>query len=291
MDGDFWGTGGYFHSTVPVTCLAESHDHLPGDSNYACQRMLNRLIAEVRRRHPGIYVIMCRPPMDLGVWSQQNVDACFTLIESGTSGSNVVGGDEIRTASRIRVHHQFFPHWLDQSLLFPSYAGDPHPNHKPAWPSERIDYIMLSALSCSPNLLMYLPTKTGIPDADKAEIRKWLEWGRKNVEYLFVRHDLFDWPGLGRVDGSAHFRDDHGIVFLFNPERTAHTAEFDLTPEATGFAGEAPVEVWQEYPASVHRENHAPGATVRWQVPAESAVVLRVAPAEHHAVGSENSLL
>jgi hypothetical protein len=31
-----------------------------------------------------------------------------------------------------------------------------------------MDYIMLSALSCSPNQLYYLPTKTGIHDPDKA---------------------------------------------------------------------------------------------------------------------------
>ncbi len=162
MDGDFWGTGAYFHTTLPVTCLAENHEHLPGDANYACQRRLDRLTAEVRRRYPGAYIVMCRPPMDLGVWAQRNVDACFTLIESGTGGSNIAAGNEVRTASRIRVHHHFFPHWLDWSLLFPSYAD---PKHVPAWPSAHIDYLMLSALACSPNLLLYLPTKTGIPEA------------------------------------------------------------------------------------------------------------------------------
>jgi hypothetical protein len=275
MDGDFWGTGAYFHSTVPVTCFAGDHGHVGGDANYACQRALSGLIAEVRRRYPGIYVIMCRPPMDLGVWAQRNVDACFTLIESGTGGSNIVGGDEIRSASRIRVHHQFTPHWLDQSLLFPSYAS---PEHVPAWPSAHIDYIMASALSCSPNLLLYLPTKTGIPAADKAEIRKWLQWGRRNTEYLMVRHDLFDWPDPGRVDGSAHLRGDHGVVFLFNPAAAASQAELSLTPECVGFVGQARVEVRQEYPSSDRHETHAPGDTVRWPVPAESAVVLRVGP-------------
>jgi hypothetical protein len=273
MDGDFWGTGAYFNTTLPVTCLAENHDHLPGDSNYACQRMLQRLIDEVRRRYPGIYIVMCRPPMDLGVWAQRNVDACFTLIESGTGISNVAAGDEVRTASRIRVHHHFFPHWLDQALLFPSYAG-----HVPAWPSTKIDYLILSALSCSPNLLMYLPTKTGIPEADKVEIRKWLDWGRANVKYLLVRQDLFDWPGKGKVDGSAHFIGDCGLIFLFNGTKEEKTAEFALTAESTGFMGAAPVEIRQDYPAAVRRETYRPGATVTWTVPAETAVVLRITP-------------
>lgn len=25
-------------------------------------------------------------------------------------------------------------------------------------------------------------------------------------QYLLVRHDLFDWPGKGKVDGSAHLK-------------------------------------------------------------------------------------
>jgi hypothetical protein len=273
MDGDFWGTGAYFHSTLPVTCFAENHEHLPGDSNYTCQRRLDRLIAGVRRRHPNIYIAMCRPPMDLGVWANRHVDACFTLIESGTGGSNLAAGDEVRTASRLRVHHHFFPHWMDWSLLFPSYAGEPYPE----WPRGHIDYLMLSAMSCSPNLLLYLPTKTGIPAADKAEIRKWLAWGRANVEYLLVRHDLFDWPGKGKVDGSAHLVDGEcGLILLFNPSDEEQTAEFALTPESTGFTATRPVEISQEYPTSGRRETCRPGATASWPVPPETALVLRV---------------
>lgn len=272
MDGDFWGTGAYVNTTIPVTCLAEGHDHLPGDSNYACQRRLDRLIAEVRRRHPEIYIAMCRPPMDLGVWANRHVDACFTLIESGTGGSNIAAGDEVRTASRIRVHHHFFPHWLDWSLLFPSYAGEPYPQ----WPAGHIDYLMLSALSCSPNLLFYLPAKAGIPAEDKAEIRKWLDWGRRNEKLLRVRHDLFDWPGKGKVDGSAHLIGDRGLIFLFNPAQTEQTAEFALTPESTGFTGTVPVEISQEHPVSERRQVCRPGTVVRWPIPSETAVVLRV---------------
>jgi hypothetical protein len=275
MDGDFWGTGAYYHNILPVTCLSEGHDHLPGDANYACQRRLEQLTAEVRRHHPGMYIFMCRPAMDLGVWAQRNVDACFTLLESGTAGCNIAAGNEVRTASRIRVHHHFFPHWLDQALLFPSFAN---PKNVPVWPSAHIDYLMLSGLSCSPNLLLYLPTQTGIPDADRAEIRKWLDWGRANTEYLRVRRDLFDWPGKGRVDGSAHLRGDHGLIFLFNAETADQSGQFALTGESTGFAGTSAVVIVQEYPPSDRQEVCQPGAVVKWPVPARTAVVLRLTP-------------
>lgn len=273
MDGDFWGTGAYYHTTVPVTCTADNHRHLPGDSNYACQRALDRIIAEVRRAYPDFYIAMCRPPMDLGVWSNRNVDACFTLIETGTGDSNIASGDEIRTASRIRVHQHFFPHTLDWPLLFPSY-GDP--KRYPKWPSEKIDYIMLSALSSSPNLLLYLPARTGIPKDDQAEIRRWLDWGRKNVKYLLVRRDLFDWPGKGKVDGSAHIVGDGGIVFLFNGGKASAAGSFTLSDIEIGLAERGRFEVSQEYPPSGAQVQRDYGETVTWDVPAESAVVLRL---------------
>jgi hypothetical protein len=280
MDGDFWGWGGYFDSTVPVECLSKQHDHLAPDSNYGCQRALDRLIADIRKRWPKIFVVMCRPPMDLGVWSQRNVDACFTLIESGSGTSNIAGGDEIRTASRIRLHHHFFPHYIDWPLLFPSYAGIPGKSPRAAkprpWPSANLDYILLSALSCAPNLLLYLPTKTGIPEQDKAAIRKWLGWGRQNFDYLKVRRDLPDWPGPGRIDGSAHVLEGKGFVFLFNPNRNPLPGRFRLTAEELGLPSGGRIRVAQEYPASERRAEYRYGEAVEWAVPAETAVVLRL---------------
>jgi hypothetical protein len=251
---------------------------LPGDSNYACQRALDRLIAGVREKYPRTYIFMCRPPMDLGVWSLRNVDACFTLLESGSPPSNVAAGDEIRKWSRVRVHHHFFPHYLDQPLLFPSRAKNRLKT--PQWRSENIYYIMLSALSCSPNQLYYLPTKSGIPDKDKAEIRKWLDWGRENIACLQVRKDLPDWPGPGKVDGSAHIVGAGGLMFLFNPNKAAMSAEFALTEESIGLQGPVTVKIAQEYPARGRRIVAQSGEIIRWEARAESAVVLRMTPAQ-----------
>ncbi len=276
IDGSFFGDGGWYTSVVPVDCSSDEHDHLPGDSNYASQRALDQLIAAVRRQYPDIYIIVCRPPMDLGVWSLRNVDACFTLLESGTDSPHIAGGDRIRKWSRVRVHHNFFPHYLDLPLAFPTRSGAQQgPSN---WPEGNLDYIMLSALSCSPNQLYYLPTKTGIPDEDKAEIRKWLDWGRENVTYLKVRKDLPDWPAAGKVDGSAHIVGDRGFVFLFNPNKTPLHGEFTLTEESSGLKGKGLFEVSQDYPESDRGTEVPYGETVRWSVPGETAVVLKVQP-------------
>ena len=277
MDGSFFGDGGWYTSIIPVDCSSDRHDHLPGDSNYACQRALARWIAEVRRQYPRMYIFMCRPPMDLGVWSLRNVDACFTLLETGTGSSNLAAGDAIRTWSRVRLHRDFFPHYLDQPLLFPSRADR---NAKPDWPQGKLDYILLSALSSSPNQLYYLPTKTGLPAADKAEIRKWLDWGRKNIRYLQTRKDLPGWPGPGKVDGSAHVCGDRGLIVLFNPNKGALESEFDLTSEGIGLQGQGVFQVKQVYPPMERCARAAYGKTVRWEVPAQAAMILELEPAK-----------
>jgi hypothetical protein len=210
----------------------------------------------------------------LGVWSLKNLDVCFTLIECGKAEGNLVDGNEARTASRVRLQRDFLPHYLDQPLLFAAKAGGPC-----RWQSEKLDYALLSALASSPNQLYYLPTKSGIPDKDKAQIRKWLAWGRRNIEYLKVRKDLPDWPAADKVDGSAHVLGDRGLVFLFNSGKSTLAGEFALTEDSIGLKAKGNFQLSQEYPASDRTTVSAFGQTVRWAVPAQTAVVLRIQPA------------
>ncbi len=279
MDGDFFGGGG---AVVPVNCPSDQHDHLPGDSNYGCERALNRMMATIREQCPSAFLgPMCRPPMDLGIWSNRGADGVFTLDEMGTPTPlpgmgkqpiNVTMGDKLRRWSRVRVHYQFFPHYMDQPLVFAA----PKSMKGPDWPSEKIDYVMLSALSCSPNQLYYLPTKAGIPANDKAAIRKWLDWGQQQIGYLKVRKDLLQWPEAGKVDGSAHIIGDRGLIFLFNPNPTPVRGRFRLDEESVGLTRGTRFDVVPTYPLSTARQHANIGEEVSWEVPPQSCVVLSV---------------
>jgi hypothetical protein len=281
MDGDFFGGGGM---VLPVNCPSFGHDHLPGDSNYACERALTRMISRVLREFPRTYIgPMCRPSMDLGIWSNRLADAVFTLDEFGSPEPlaglsnqplNVVMGDKARRWSRLRVHRHFFPHYVDQPPTFAPAKSDEGQD----WQSEKIDYVMLSALSSSPTQLYYLPTKAGIPAKDKAEIRKWLDWGRKNIRYLQVRKDLPQWPEAGKVDGNAHILEDRGMIFLFNPNPTPLPGRFRLDRDSLGITRGTRFEVGQSYPASETKQHLNIGEDVVWQVPPQSSVVLSIAP-------------
>jgi hypothetical protein len=146
------------------------------------------------------------------------------------------------------------------------------------WPQGNFDYILLSALSTSPNLYLYLPLKSGFPDRDKAEIKKWLDWGRQNVEYLKVRKDLPLWPAVDKVDGSAHLIGDRGLIFLFNPSQNELAGEFALTDESIGLTATGNFEIKQEYPEVDRKITSASGQTVHWTIPPTTAIVLRVQP-------------
>ena len=302
MDGDFFGEPGFGgspgHNGGPgpkgepaepwvhrARCESASHDHLSADVDYVCQRDLNEMAGLLRRRYPDLYMFYCRPPMDLGVWSLRHVNACFTVNEwaslegipgMGPQPKNVLLGDKIRHWSRIRVHRHFFPHYLDSPLVFDA----PKSMSQREWTSEKIDYILLSVLSSSPNQTFYLPSQAGIPPADKHQIKSWLDWGRKNVDYLMVRRDLADWPAPGKVDGSAHIVGDRGLVFLFNPNATPLNGEFALTAESIDLRGEGTFSITQEHPTRGRVQIARSGETIRWEVPAHTAVVLRIQEAK-----------
>jgi len=133
-------------------------------------------------------------------------------------------------------------------------------------------------MSCAPNLLMYLPTKTGIPEADKAEIRRWLDWGRKNEKYLLVRHDLPDWPAPGKVDGSAHIVGDRGLIFLFNPNKQAMPGRFVMNTEWLGLTEGKRFLLSELHPRQATGKECSWDDVVEWEVGPESAVILELVP-------------
>lgn len=97
---------------------------------------------------------------------------------------------------------------------------------------------------------------------------------------LKVRRDLFDWPASGRVDGSAHFVGGRGIIFLFNPTPEARPVQFRLTEDEVGLKAKGVYEVVQEYPECTGIVRCVHGEVLNWEVPGQSALILRVEPLE-----------
>jgi len=65
-------------------------------------------------------------------------------------------------------------------------------------------------------------------------------------------------------------------VFLFNPNKETLHVAFELSAEGIGLREGGEYEIWQEHPESEKRLCARSGEGVRWEVPSESAVVLRL---------------
>ena len=225
VDGDFFGTGGYYTTIVPVTCLAENHDHLPGDANFCCQRASRASLPTCASNSPTcIFSLVARPriwafghctistpasplsktaarpktwPPAMEFASGRGFASIATLFRT-TSTSRCCF-----LAARVRIWQPTGGGRTNTSTIFCS-----------------------APLSSAPNQLFYLPTKGGIPEEDKATLRHWLDWGRAHARHLLVRQDLPDWPAKEKVDGSAHIVEDEGLVFLFNSGKQPLEGEF-----------------------------------------------------------------
>jgi hypothetical protein len=57
------------------------------------------------------------------------------------------------------------------------------------------------------------------------------------------------------------------------------TGEFALTEESIGLTGAGEFSIAQEHPAPGRAQMARAGATVRWEVPPKTAMILRVGPA------------
>lgn len=99
------------------------------------------------------------------------------------------------------------------------------------------------------NVLAMLPGRdtevfSKFPAADKAFVKRWLDWTDDNMAVLANTQALADLmtddaaggkPGLDRIDGTAAFSDDAstGVVFLYNPGPTRPVASLTID-EAIG---------------------------------------------------------
>jgi hypothetical protein len=121
------------------------------------------------------------------------------------------------------------------------------------------------------------PAKSGMPEADKQEIKKWLDWGHAHAAFLMVWQDLPNWPQASKVEGSAHILKDRGYVFLFNPNPESQSADFSLD-ESIGLTQGKHFSIKAEYPDSKLKSGLARGSPVSWMIPPRTAMILNIKP-------------
>lgn len=154
-------------------------------------------------------------------------------------------------------------------------------------------YSVISAIGTGPfNLVVnYLPARDtnefkAFSTADKQWLRGWFNWVDENLNALRNLHPILNQPQLGRLDGTAAFKNGHGFVFLFNPNYRPLQANFTLN-RSIGLTHGGPFVLRQLYPDAEKGKLFAPPSGAFWRLgdsvslpmPGADALVLEVAKA------------
>ncbi len=153
-------------------------------------------------------------------------------------------------------------------------------------------YSVISSVATAPfnhvvNLLPARDTEefAAFTAADRAWMRGWFDWTDEHIETLRNVRPILNQPQLGRVDGTAAFKDGSGFVFLFNPNYRALTTRFRLD-STIGLEGGGPFLLRQLYPDAERGKQFAPPEGTAWHsgdevildIPGADALVLEVMP-------------
>jgi len=176
-------------------CYAKNHGHLPGDNLYKEWKNIQKLLRELRRRHPRtcleIYYGMHRG----GPWALRYFNAAYPFFETHGIVMNRLQAWQLQNG-------RFNPVYKNTCDLFDT---DPR----------GFQLNVITAISMADHGMMG-PAYNGLGvQANRDFLKKWRAWATEHHDYLKVKRDLFGCPGDSPLDGSAHIIKDRGFLFLF----------------------------------------------------------------------------
>jgi len=158
-------------------------------------------------------------------------------------------------------------------------------------------YSVISSIATAPfnHVVNMIPARDeaefrAFAEADQKWFRDWFEWTDRNFDLLRNVKPILGAPQLGRVDGTAAFKNGRGVVFLFNPNYRVVAAEFVLDG-TIGLSSGKCFALRQLYPDAERGKLFAPPSGEAWSygdkvtlaLPGTEALVLEVEPAPESA--------
>lgn len=192
--------------------------------------------------------------------------------------------DDVRREQMVMLHYsRFIPYRYLSNVQYFFCQNSIVPD------TANYQFGALSTLAVVPNLgfgelRFWLET---LPDSRKQSIiqfyRKWLGLIKDNYDLWTTAYNAGDKPGIGGAEIYSHARDDHGYIFLVNPNYWSRKVAVPLN-EQLGFKGNQPCEIRQLYPDEKWcLTNIGPvvnlGQQLQFTVPARQVMVLHVQPA------------
>ncbi len=292
--------------------------NLPGSSSYAQWFGWRRVMEELRRNSPSIVIDGRQSYQEYGPWSwlagsyphpTGNDEQPESFKPYPDLHFDRVSGDRARFVNFWYRNYQFAPaelipgyatHQTERSInIPPESATGGHPQQEETvytrylprdWDYLGYRYSFLSSIATGGwnNVVDMIPARDSaewqhFSASDKAWIRNWLDWTTAHKEYLRNTRTILDQPAMGHVDGTSAIVDDHGFLFLFNPNYKQLPASFvldesiglvrgvryllkEIVPNGGKVIGKPGAGVWSR------------GDTVRLTLDGTSATVLELTP-------------
>jgi len=283
---------------VIADCLGKGHHHFSNGYDSTDQQALKqiRLIEEARRVRPDLYVYgYGHSPY----WVRyvHHLHTRDPNIHGRMPPNHGFGVDyKYRTLAaerRASWYERYWDRWTPSWAIKMDIGGYAFQQRTlvPLFP-ESTDYVVSQGVGWKQTLFSALATSL-VRDfrlnllftsrEDREFMRRWLQWGRENAEYLSRTKVFLSPPDWESLEGYSHLRDNRGFIFVFNPSFQVKelTLVFD---ETIGFRrGGGRVTLRMLHPAeaaiSEPKASWSYGEAVRLPVPPKDCLILEVAPA------------
>jgi hypothetical protein len=242
-------------------CYAENHGHLPGDNLYREWKNIEKLVRELRRRHPHMCLEQYYGMKRGGPWALRYFNADENYYESNGVIMN-------RFQAWHNENDRFRPVYKNMCAVVGTS------------PKEFRNSLLTTISATS-----YAKFGAGFHglalEENRTFLKTWRAWATEHHDYLKVKRDLFDCPGFKAIDGSAHIIEDRGFIFLFsaggNPVRASIPINRWLQLEENPDAVYQIKEIYPRDGEVVATVRY--GETFLYDMPNESAVLFEIEPA------------
>ena len=300
------GVGGYAFDHWWIAYDSNKEAKVSVSSRYAQWYGTRRIISELRKALPDVVVDGRQQYHGFGPWTWV-----------GGTYPHPFGGDEQPGSFRARAdlhtdrlsaNHIRWVNWRYRYENFcppemvPGYMthqtqrsdgkGEMHrdPWRRADWDLLGWKYSVISSIATAPynHVLNFIPARDvaefkAFSRQDQQWWKDWMDWTDKNLDVL-RNYRFLSPPMVGRTDGTAAFKGDHGFVFLFNANYRRMNAEFTLD-SSIGLSRGKSFTIKQLYPIDgklIGKPGQGfwnPGDKVSLPMDGASAVVLSVDPA------------
>ncbi|MHB0998632.1 MAG: hypothetical protein ACYC27_05240 [Armatimonadota bacterium] len=218
-------------------------------------------------------------------WTNHNLYLTDPFIASTWQGLNMTRlFDDARREQMVSLHYsRFIPYRFLTNYQYFLCQNSASPEIR------NYQYGALSTLAVTPNLGIgeIRPWLDKMPESDVKQVEafytKWTGFIKKNYKLWTKTYQVGENPGMGAVEVYSHAKDNHGFIFIVNPQYWDRTVEIPLNAEL-GFTGTGKCEIAELHPVEKLRLTaQGPfvslGTKLPIKVAAQQVLVLEVRPA------------